>query len=197
MYLHFKYWVDFCFSLILIVLLFPLLFLISIIIKISDGGPVFFIQSRLGYNGNLFNIIKFRTMIIDAPDIRRNDGTTYNSKSDTRVTKVGRILRETSMDELPQLFNILKGEMSLIGPRPELPDSLLTHTEFELSRLFVRPGLTGLAQIKGRNLVDIRKRRALDVEYQSRLNFLLDVKIFFITFCMLFRLRSVYSREDS
>jgi lipopolysaccharide/colanic/teichoic acid biosynthesis glycosyltransferase len=133
-------------------------------------------------------------MIHNAPDIRNIDGTTFNSSNDNRVTKFGKFLRESSLDELPQLFNILKFEMSFVGPRPELPESIETHTEFEYKRLLVKPGITGLAQVKGRNMIDIRKRRKIDVEYQQRHNFVLDLKIIFHTILLIVSRKTIYTK---
>ena len=182
---------DFLFALLLLVLLAPLILLISLLIKINSSGPVFFTQKRLGLGGSIFMIYKFRTMIHNAPDLRNIDGTTFNSKHDERVTKFGKFLRESSLDELPQLFNILTFTMSFVGPRPELPESIETHTDYELKRLLVKPGITGLAQVQGRNMIDIRKRRMIDVEYQERSNFVLDLKIIFNTILIIVSKKSI------
>jgi undecaprenyl phosphate N,N'-diacetylbacillosamine 1-phosphate transferase len=185
---------DFIFALFLLILFSPLYLIISIFIKLTSKGPILFIQKRLGIGGSIFEIYKFRTMIHNAPDIRNIDGTTFNSSNDNRVTKFGKFLRESSLDELPQLFNILKFEMSFVGPRPELPESIETHTEFEYKRLLVKPGITGLAQVKGRNMIDIRKRRKIDVEYQQRLNFVLDLKIIFNTILLIVSRKTIYTK---
>jgi undecaprenyl phosphate N,N'-diacetylbacillosamine 1-phosphate transferase len=194
MYPKFKMLLDYLFALLLLFLFSPLLIIISLLIKISSKGPIFFIQKRLGIGGSIFEIYKFRTMIHNAPDIRNIDGTTFNSSNDNRVTKFGKFLRESSLDELPQLFNILKFEMSFVGPRPELPESIETHTEFEYKRLLVKPGITGLAQVKGRNMIDIRKRRKIDVEYQQRHNFVLDLKIIFHTILLIVSRKTIYTK---
>jgi undecaprenyl phosphate N,N'-diacetylbacillosamine 1-phosphate transferase len=194
MYPIFKSVFDFLFSLLLLILSIPLLLLISFYIKISSQGPILFVQKRLGIGGSIFEIYKFRTMIHNAPDIRNIDGTTFNSSNDKRVTKFGKFLRESSLDELPQLFNILKFEMSFVGPRPELPESIETHTEYEYKRLLVKPGITGLAQVKGRNMIDIRKRRMIDVEYQERFNFVLDIKIIFNTIFLIVSRKTIYTK---
>lgn len=194
MYLFIKKILDFVIALVLILLFSPLLFIISIIIKLTSKGPIFFTQKRLGFEGSIFKIYKFRTMINNAPDVRYPDGTTYNSPNDNRVTKFGKFLRETSLDELPQLFNILKFEMSFVGPRPELPESIETHTKFEFKRLLVKPGITGLAQVQGRNMIDIRKRRMIDVDYQERANFVLDFKIIFKTILLMVSKKTIYSK---
>ena len=194
MYLFIKKILDFLIALVLIFLFSPFLFIISIIIKLTSQGPIFFIQKRLGFKGSIFKIYKFRTMIHNAPDIRNIDGTTFNSKDDKRVTKLGKFLRESSIDELPQLFNILKFEMSFVGPRPELPESIEMHTKSNFKRLLVKPGITGLAQVQGRNMIDIRKRRMIDVDYQERINFVLDLKIIFNTIFLIVSKKTIYSK---
>jgi len=194
MYPNFKIILDFLFALLLLFLFSPFLIIISLLIKISSKGPIFFIQKRLGIGGSIFEIYKFRTMIHNAPDIRNFDGTTFNSSNDNRVTKFGKFLRESSLDELPQLFNILKFDMSFVGPRPELPESIETHTEFEYKRLLVKPGITGLAQVQGRNMIDIRKRRMIDVDYQERFNFVLDLKIIFNTILLILSKKNIYTK---
>ena len=194
MYLFIKKILDFLIALVLIFLFSPFLFIIAIIIKLTSQGPIFFIQKRLGFKGSIFKIYKFRTMIHNAPDIRNIDGTTFNSKDDKRVTKLGKFLRESSIDELPQLFNILKFEMSFVGPRPELPESIEMHTKSNFKRLLVKPGITGLAQVQGRNMIDIRKRRMIDVDYQERINFVLDLKIILNTIFLIVSKKTIYSK---
>jgi lipopolysaccharide/colanic/teichoic acid biosynthesis glycosyltransferase len=195
MYTYAKTFFDLLFGLLLIIVLLPLFILIGLLIKFSSPGPVFFIQERLGFKAKIFKMYKFRTMITNAPDIRNTDGTTFNSKYDPRVTRLGKLLRESSLDELPQLFNIIKFEMSFIGPRPELPESINSHTVTEMERLLIKPGITGLAQINGRNLVDIRKRRELDIEYKRRLNFILDFSILISTILMIVNFKTIYTNK--
>ena len=160
-----KHMIDKIFGLILIVLIFPILVLLSIAIKLNSKGPIIFKQKRLGKNGKVFNMYKFRTMYVDAPDLRNEDGSTFNSDDDPRVTKVGKILRKTSLDELPQILNILKGEMSFIGPRPDLPDNYDLYSEDDKKKLLVRPGVTGYAQANGRNSNSWAQRIAMDIYY--------------------------------
>ena len=121
------------------------------IIKLTDKGPVFYNAERIGRDGKLFKMYKFRSMYVNAPDIRNADGSTYNGADDPRVTKVGKVMRATSIDELPQVINILNGTMSLIGPRPDPPDDMLIYTEKQKEKLKVRPGLTGYNQAFFRN----------------------------------------------
>jgi lipopolysaccharide/colanic/teichoic acid biosynthesis glycosyltransferase len=138
---------------------------------------VLFRQARLGLHGGVFRVYKFRTMYVDSPDWRNEDGSAYAEEADPRVTAAGRFLRATSLDELPQLLNVLRGEMSLVGPRPDLPDQLRFYTPDEMRKLTVKPGLTGLAQIHGRNRIAWRARKRLDLEYVDRRSLRLDVEI--------------------
>ena len=124
---------------------------IAIAIRIEDGGPVFYRSRRLGKNFEEFGMLKFRSMKVNVPDWRNDDGSTFNSKDDPRVTKVGRFLRETSLDEIPQVFNIIAGQMSIVGPRPSLVDSKDTYEDDEKDKMLVRPGLTGYCQAYFRN----------------------------------------------
>ena len=176
-----KHMIDKIFGLILIVIIFPILVLLSIAIKLNSKGPIIFKQKRLGKNGKVFNMYKFRTMYVDAPDLRNEDGSTFNSDDDPRVTKVGKILRKTSLDELPQILNILKGEMSFIGPRPDLPDHYDLYSEDDKKKLLVRPGVTGYAQANGRNSNSRAQRRAMDIYYIENYSLILDIQIFFKT----------------
>lgn len=172
---------DFLCSLLGLIILSPILLVVAIAIKIDSKGPIIFKQKRIGKDGKVFDIYKFRSMIVGAEKI----GTgVYSKKGDNRVTRVGKFIRKTSIDELPQLINILKGEMSLIGPRPVLtyhPWKYEEYTEEQLKRFRVRPGITGLAQINGRKQVEWNKRIEYDVKYIENISFILDVKIFFKT----------------
>lgn len=160
--------------------------IIAILIKIDSQGSVFFKQERIGKNGKVFKILKFRSMCVGA---EKMGSGVYSGKNDSRVTRVGRILRKTSLDEVPQLFNMLKGELSLIGPRPPLtyhPWKYEEYTDFQRRMFEVRPGMTGWAQVNGRKEVEWNKRIELNVWYVDHLSFLLDLKIFFITFFKVF-----------
>ncbi len=180
-YLCVKRFLDIIFSIILLIVLSPILLIVSIAIKIDSKGPVIFKQERIGKDGKVFKIYKFRSMVVGAEKI----GTgVYSEKKDSRVTRVGKIIRATSIDELPQLVNILKGEMSFIGPRPVLtyhPWKYEEYSEEQKKRFLLRPGITGLAQINGRKQVDWEKRIKYDVEYVEKVNLWLDIKITFIT----------------
>ncbi|MGA2434317.1 MAG: sugar transferase [Bryobacteraceae bacterium] len=155
----------------------PALLLIALVVRLSSPGPVLFRQSRLGRGGRPFTLLKFRTMRDGAPDLRNVDGSAYTGAGDARVTPVGRILRAASLDELPQLFCVLAGTMSLVGPRPDQVDQLKFYSERERLKLSVKPGVTGLAQIGGRNRISWACRKALDVEYVERQSLWLDLSI--------------------
>ena len=162
---------DIILSLLILILFCWLYIIVAILVRIKLGSPVFFRQKRPGYKEKIFGIYKFRTMT----DKRDENGNLLPDKD--RLTGFGKILRKTSLDEIPELFNILKGEMSFIGPRPLLPEYLPYYTDKEKLRHTVRPGLTGLAQASGRNLVDWDTRLAYDVEYVENLSFKMDVLV--------------------
>lgn len=164
-------------GIIIIIFLLPILFIIGILIKIEDGGKIFFLQKRLGKDRKIFKIYKFRTMKENAPDIRLADGSTFNSDDDPRVTKIGKFLRRTSLDELAQIINVIKGEMSIIGPRPDLPDHLKLYEGDEFKKLLVRPGITGYAQVNGRNDLPWKERFKYDIYYAENWSIMLDMKI--------------------
>lgn len=170
-----KRFLDILISGIALIILSPLYLVLAILVRTKLGSPVIFHQERPGRNQKIFTLCKFRTMT----DERDEEG---NLLPDTvRLTKFGSMLRTTSLDELPELWNIFKGDMSLIGPRPLLVKYLPYYTEEEQLRHSVRPGLTGLAQVSGRNLLGWDKRLAKDVEYVKNLSFLMDMKVIFMT----------------
>ena len=182
MYKHFiKRTIDIIIAFCALIILSPLLLITAIAIKIESKGPVIFKQQRIGIGGKVFNIYKFRSMVQNA---EHTGSGVYSGKGDARVTRVGRIIRATSIDELPQAINMLLGDMSLIGPRPPLtyhPWPIDQYTA-EQKRMFeVRPGITGWAQVHGRKEVEWNKRIKLNVWYVDHVSFLLDVKIFFMT----------------
>lgn len=180
---------------ILFILLLPLLLIIGLMIKVEDGGKIFFLQKRLGKNKEIFEIYKFRTMKENAPDIRLEDGSTFNSDNDPRVTKIGKFLRRTSLDELAQIVNIIKGEMSFIGPRPDLPDHLKLYEGEEFKKLLVKPGITGYAQVNGRNDLPWKARFKYDIYYAENWSILLDIKIILKTIEIIFTGKGV-NREN-
>lgn len=168
---------DIIISFVTLVVLSPLLLLVALAVRFTSPGPAFFRQRRLGKDGVPFTLCKFRSMFVDVPDIRNPDGSTYNAQDDPRVTPVGRFLRRTSLDELPQLINVLKGDMSLVGPRPDQVDQLHYYAEEEKRKLLVKPGITGRAQINGRNNIPWERRKRLDLEYVERQSLWLDLRI--------------------
>ncbi|MEM4725258.1 MAG: sugar transferase [Candidatus Hadarchaeum sp.] len=172
-----KRWLDVVISFLALLLLSPLFILIALAVRLTSPGPALFRQQRLGKDGTPFTCLKFRTMYVGAPDIRNPDGSTYSGKDDTRVTAVGRFLRKTTLDELPQLINVLKGDMSIVGPRPDIVEALELYTERDSKRLTVKPGMTGWAFIHGRNTLPLARRRELDLEYVQSWSLLLDIKI--------------------
>jgi undecaprenyl phosphate N,N'-diacetylbacillosamine 1-phosphate transferase len=172
--------IDVGVSLMGIILLAPLLIIIAILIKLDSSGPVFYPSQRLGRNGRPFTMLKFRSMYVNSPELRNPDGSMRVDKKDPRVTRTGRILR-LGFDELPQLLNVLAGDMSLIGPRPDPPEALPHYRGEERRRLSVRPGITGLAQITGRNDIPWRERLKYDVEYVEHYSLWQDCRIAFYT----------------
>lgn len=166
---------DLLLSFCAIVVLSPVLLVLAVLVRVKLGSPILFRQERPGKNEKIFTLCKFRTMT----DERGADGELLPDA--VRLTKFGKFLRATSLDELPELFNILKGDMSLIGPRPLLVSYLPYYTEREKKRHSVRPGLTGLAQVSGRNFLDWDKRLQKDVEYVENLSFKMDVKVLLLT----------------
>lgn len=154
---------------------------IAALIKADSPGPVLYVGERLGKDRRVFKQLKFRTMIANAPNLRNRDGSTLSTAHDPRVTRIGKLLRKSSLDELPQLVNILRGDMSLVGPRPDPPDAMHFYREKDFDRLSVMPGLTGWAQIHGRNRVPWEKRRDLDLDYVGRRTMALDLKVLVLT----------------
>lgn len=169
---------DFLISLFALIILSPLFLFVSVGVLISDGSPVFFRQKRVGKNNELFEIYKFRTMKRGTENVASND----LSDADVKITRFGKILRATSIDELPQLLNILNGSMSLIGPRPLIPEETRIRELREKYNVYsVRPGITGWAQVNGRDNVSAEKKALLDKEYVEKQSLMLDIKIFFMT----------------
>lgn len=172
---------DFLVALIALPFVMLSIFIIAPFIIADDGFPIFYNAKRIGQNGKLFTMYKFRSMKNNAPDIRLADGSTYNGDDDPRVTKIGKILRATSVDEIPQLLNVLKGDMSLIGPRPDPPDWLDKYPEDFRVFLKVKPGITGYSQAYFRNSVDGKEKMKNDAFYATHCTFFMDMKIFFKT----------------
>lgn len=168
---------------------------IAITIYIEDKGPVFYNAERLGKNGKVFKMYKFRSMKVNAPDLRMADGSTFNGENDPRLTKVGRFIRKTSLDEIPQLLNVLKGDMSLIGPRPDLPEHLEMYEGNEVRKLEVRPGITGYSQAYYRNSIKWKDRIRNDIFYIDNLSIKLDIMIICRTIISVVKSDGVYVHE--
>jgi undecaprenyl phosphate N,N'-diacetylbacillosamine 1-phosphate transferase len=181
---------DFILSLIAIILLSPVFVIVAILVKVKLGSPVLFKQERPGLNEKIFSMYKFRTMT----DTRDENGKLL--PNDLRITKFGKILRSTSLDELPEIFNILKGDMSLIGPRPLLVEYLPLYNEHQKQRHDVRPGLSGLAQVSGRNAISWERKFDYDVEYVKNISLFLDLKLILLTFLKVFKREGVNKSES-
>ncbi|MEO4053442.1 sugar transferase [Solibacillus sp. CAU 1738] len=199
-YLISKRIVDLVCSTIGIILLIPLFLLLAIFIKLEDRkGPVIFKQIRIGKSGKQFNIYKFRSMVTNAEELKvalleHNEiaGPVFKIKYDPRVTKVGKFIRKTSLDELPQLLNVLKGEMSLVGPRPPLPNEVEKYTSYERQRLRVTPGLTCYWQVSGRSNISFERWMELDLKYIQERSFFLDIKLILKTVFVIFGSKDAY-----
>lgn len=170
---------------------------VAIAIKCDDGGPVFYMAERIGKDSKKLLMYKFRSMKVNAPSIVNADGSTYNSANDSRVTRVGKFIRETSIDELPQILNVIKGDMSLIGPRASEWDALEGYQPDELAKMDVLPGITGYTQAYYRNGLTVREKRLYDAWYAKNVTFWLDVKIFFKTIATVLKRENVYTNDDS
>ena len=167
----------------------PIMLIVAILIKLEDPkGPIFFSQIRNGAYPTTFKMYKFRSMYIDAEErlqelmhLNEQSGPTFKIKDDPRITKVGKFIRKTSLDELPQLFNVLKGDMSLVGPRPAIPREVEQYTDYQKQRLFVKPGLTCIWQVSGRNNIEFDQWVELDIQYIKTRNLWLDIKLILLT----------------
>lgn len=188
---------DFIIGLIALPFIVVITLIMAPMIYFNDKGPIFYNASRLGKNGKPFKMYKFRSMMVNAPDIRNKDGSTYNGDDDPRVTKVGRFMRKTSIDELPQFLNVLLGDMSLIGPRPDPLDDMEIYTEHQKKKLNVRPGITGYNQAYYRNSVEQNEKFEHDVYYAENISFFLDIKIFFKTIATILTRDNVYNDASS
>lgn len=185
-----KRFIDIIFSVLIITLLLPILIVISIFLSYSNRGKVFFIQPRPGKNEKIFNIIKFKTM----NDNMNKDGNLLPDIE--RLTTIGKILRKTSLDEIPQMINVLKGDMSIIGPRPLLVEYLPLYNEYQKQRHNLKPGITGWAQVNGRNAISWEKKFELDVWYVNNISLAIDCKILFLSFRKVFIREGINSSEE-
>ncbi len=188
---------DILFSLCLLPLSIVFFLLLAPFIYFEDKGNIFYSSERIGKFGKIFKMYKLRTMKVGATDIRNDDGSTFNSSDDPRMTKCGKILRQTGLDELPQLFNIIMGDMSFIGPRPDLPDHLVTYSPTQKKKLRVLPGISGYNQAYFRNSIKWSERIINDVYYVEKLSFIFDLKILLKTVRSVFSFKDVYNiRND-
>lgn len=182
---YMKRFLDFILSLCALIILIPIFLIISMLIKLDSTGPVLFTQNRVGKNRNLFKIYKFRTMRIDTP---KETPTHQLENAFKWITPTGSFLRKTSLDELPQLINILKGEMAIVGPRPALWNQFdLIKLRSENGSYAIRPGLTGWAQVNGRDELEISKKVKYDDEYEKKISFFFDLKCIFLTISKVFK----------
>ncbi|MBT2616773.1 MULTISPECIES: sugar transferase [unclassified Bacillus (in: firmicutes)] len=197
----YRYYIKRFFDVMVSILALPFFIIVmipvSIMIKLEDKGPVFYNAPRLGKDMKEFPMYKFRSMKVNAPDIRNADGSTFNSDDDTRVTKVGRILRKTSIDEIPQIFNLIKGDMSFVGPRPSpLGNKDIYPKEF-FRKFDVSPGITGYNQAILRNKSTMEQRVKNDIYYVENISFLLDIKIIFMTLVSVFMSKNINRNDNS
>ncbi|MCS8573107.1 sugar transferase [Pediococcus pentosaceus] len=198
-YRLFKRMLDIIASVIGLIMLSPVFLIVSLAIKAEDRGPIFYSQVRLGKGQRPFKMYKFRSMIVDADKkleklLKQNEveGAMFKMKEDPRITKVGRFIRKHSLDELPQLINVLRGDMSLVGPRPPLEREVSDYSEYDKQRLIVKPGCTGFWQVTARNDVDFEGMVNLDLEYIERSSILFDIGILFRTVAIVFKPNGAY-----
>ncbi|CCK86009.1 Phospho-glucosyltransferase EpsE [Lactobacillus equicursoris DSM 19284 = JCM 14600 = CIP 110162] len=192
---------DFVASAIALVLLSPLFLFLAIKIHGEDGGPVFYSQIRIGKNEKPFRIYKFRSMVVNADQLKKKlltqnevEGAMFKMHDDPRVTKIGKFIRAHSLDELPQLWNVLKGDMSLIGPRPPLPDEVAEYDDWDKQRLLVKPGCSGLWQATSRNEADFKGMVLLDIEYINKSSLLFDLKLILMTIKVIIHPNGIYEK---
>lgn len=200
----YKHGIKRFFDILLSIIGLPLFFLVFVIVApiifLTDKGPVFYNADRLGYKGKIYKMYKFRSMRVNAPDLRNKDGSTYNGDDDPRVTKIGRVLRKTSLDEAPQLLNVLKGDMSVVGPRPYVTTNYKGYeslTPLKKKRLDVRPGITGYSQAYFRNSIGAEEKDENDCYYVDHVSFLFDLKIFWQTAKSVLLRKNIYVSNEA
>ena len=190
-----KRMLDIIISLLMMPFLLLFIVVFGLVIWLEDHGPVFYNAPRMGKDFKPFKMYKFRSMKVNAPDLVMEDGSTYNGADDPRMTRVGAFMRRASIDEFPQFLNVLKGDMSVIGPRPDLERETELYEGNEADKLLVRPGITGWAAVSGRNAIQWHDRLKLDVEYVHNVSFGMDVKVFFLTFKTIFSQEGIFVEE--
>ncbi len=193
LYYFFKRFIDVIGAFLGLVVLSPIILIISILIKLDSNGPILFSQDRVGKDKKVFKMYKFRSMVVNAEELKSKlkeqnemSGPMFKMKEDPRVTKIGKFIRKTSIDELPQLINVIKGEMSLVGPRPSLPKEVEQFEPWMMERFQVKPGLTCYWQVYGRNDIDFEDWMKLDIKYVQERNIFIDLKLIFKTVFVLF-----------
>lgn len=189
--------IDILVSLICLPIFIIVYIIFGLLIKIEDKGPIFYKADRIGKDSKPYGMYKFRSMKVNAPVLLNNDGSTYNAKDDSRVTKIGKFLRETSIDEIPQILNVLKGDMSIIGPRASLLSVIDTFKEDERDKMNVRPGITGYTQAYYRNGLSNREKRLKDAWYANNISFYIDIKILFKTVSTVLRRKGIYTNNQT
>ena len=196
MYRIIKRLLDIVFSIVLLPVVLLFIIVIGIAITIDDKGPIFYRSERIGKNGKIFKMLKFRSMIVNAPEIRLEDGSTYVAKDDERVTKIGKFIRKFSLDEIPQIINVLKGDMSFVGPRPDSAMWINNYTEEEKIILTGRPGITGYNQVINRNNVGTKEKIKNDMLYVSKMSLWFDIKIIFLTVYTVLFSKNIYRNQN-
>lgn len=187
---------DFSVSAFAMPILVPLIAVVAIGIKLDDGGPIFHRGERMGKDGRIFRMFKFRSMKVNSPDLRNADGSTFNGDTDPRVTRIGKILRKTSIDEIPQLINVLLGDMSLIGPRPSLTTTPYSqYNDIRKKRVSVRPGVTGYSQAYFRNSITQEEKFRYDCDYVDNITFTGDIKILIRTILSVLKRDNIYVKQ--
>lgn len=196
MYLRFgKRALDIVIGIIALPFVLVIIAVLAPFIYFEDKGPIFYNAPRVGKDGRDFTMYKLRSMKVNAPDLVMEDGSTYNGADDPRMTRVGALMRKTSLDEMPQFLNVLKGDMSVIGPRPDLRRETELYEGDDAEKLLVKPGITGYAAVYGRNSLPWRERLKLDVYYVRNVTFWMDAKVFFRTFYVIFKQDGIYVEE--
>ena len=194
---YIKRCLDFILALIILPFVLLLIIVMTPIIYISDSGPIFYRGLRRGIGGKSFKMFKFRSMYVNSPDIRNQDGSTFNGDNDPRVTKVGKFMRKTSIDEIPQLLNVLIGDMSFVGPRPTLASKSFDEVEMERRKRYdVRPGITGYAQAYYRNSISQKDKFIYDLYYVDHVSFLLDFRIILKTALSVLKHENIYVSKE-
>lgn len=191
-----KRFLDILFSLAVLPFWLLLMLFVAPAIFFADRGPIFYNAERLGRDGKIFRMFKLRSMKVNAPDLRNGDGSTFNAEDDPRLTRIGRFIRKTSIDETPQLMNVLKGDMSIIGPRPDLPEHRALYEGDEARKLEARPGVSGYSQAYFRNTLPWKERIRHDIYYIDHLTFGMDLKVFFKTIGTVLGRKNVYVSGD-